>query len=348
MKRVINFSIIVALVISVFAISSCKKTKENNNEHKIQPVNIRTEIVKPTQLSDAIQVAGTVKAYADANLSPEEGGVVKEWKAKRGKQVNKGDLIVVLKDEVIKAGYDAAESQYNMAELNLGKQQKVFDEQGISELQLKNLEYGRDAAKANADLMKARWERTQIRSPFDGVVENTFPNEGEFAPPGVPIARIVNTSVIKIQAEIPELYSGTISVGTQAIVTFDAVPGVTLKGKLTFVSSTVSAANRTLMVELVAPNSSRKIKPEMVAKVKLLRETKSNAVLVSSNIVQLVDRDRSIVYVNNGGRAEERSLKLGGRQGNMVEVLEGLNPGDQLIVSGYQKLVNGTPVVVAQ
>jgi RND family efflux transporter MFP subunit len=348
MKKAINFSVIAVLVISVFVFSSCTKTKEGNNEQKIQPVNIRTEIVKPTQLSDAIQVAGTVKAYEDANLSPEEGGVVKEWKAKRGQQVKKGDLIVILKDEVIKAGYDAAESQYNMAELNLGKQQKVFDEQGISELQLKNLEYGRDAAKANADLMKARWERTQIRSPFDGVVENTIPNEGEFAPPGVPIARVVNTSMIKIQAEIPELYSGTISVGTQAIVTFDAVPGVTLKGKLTFVSSTVSAANRTLMVELVTPNSSRKIKPEMVAKVKLLRETKSNAVLVSSNLVQLVDRDRSIVYVNNGGRAEERSLKLGGRQGNMVEVLEGLNPGDQLIVSGYQKLVNGTFVVVTQ
>lgn len=348
MKKVINFSIITVLVISVFAVSSCNKPKENNNEQKIQPVNIRTEIVKPTQLSDAIQVTGTVKAYEDANLSPEEGGVVKEWKAKRGTQVKKGDLIVVLKDEVIKAGYDAAESQYNMAELNLGKQQKVFDEQGISELQLKNLEYGRDAAKANADLMKARWERTQIRSPFNGVVENTFPNEGEFAPPGVPIARVVNTSVIKIQAEIPELYSGTISVGTPAIVTFDAVPGDTLRGKLTFVSSTVSAANRTLMVELVTSNSSRKIKPEMVAKVKLLRQTKSSAVLVSSNIVQLVDRDRSIVYVNNGGKAEERILKLGGRQGNMVEVLEGLNPGDHLIVSGYQKLVSGTPVVVAQ
>ncbi|MDP2208957.1 MAG: efflux RND transporter periplasmic adaptor subunit [Bacteroidota bacterium] len=340
--------VIVVLIISVFAISSCNKPKESNNEHKIQPVNIRTEIVKPTQLSDAIQVAGTVKAYEDANLSPEESGVVKEWKVKRGQQVKKGDLIVVLKDEVIKAGYDAAESQYKMAELNLGKQQKVFDEQGISELQLKNLEYGRDAAKANADLMKARWERTQIRSPFDGVVENTFPNEGEFAPPGVPIARVVNTSVIKIQAEIPELYSGTISVGTPAIVTFDAVPGDTIKGKLAFVSSTVSAVNRTLMVELVTSNSSRKIKPEMVAKVKLLRETKSSAVLVSSNIVQLVDRNRSIVYVNNGGKAEERSLKLGGRQGNMIEVLEGLNPGDHLIVSGYQKLVSGTPVVVTQ
>jgi membrane fusion protein (multidrug efflux system) len=281
-------------------------------------------------------------------MSPEEGGVVKEWKAKKGQHVKKGDLVVVLKDEVIKAGYDAAEAQYKMAELNLEKQQKVFDEQGISELQYKNLQYGRDAAKANAELMKARWERTQLRSPFDGVVDNTIPNEGEFAPPGVPITRIVNTSMIKIQAEVPELYSGAIHFGTPAIVTFDAVPGDTLRGKVTFVSSTVSTANRSLMVEIILPNPLGKVKPEIVAKVTLLREIKSNALLVSENIVQLVDRDRTIVYVENGGKAEERRLKLGGRQGNMVEVLEGLNPGDHLIVSGYQKLVNGSPVIVTQ
>ena len=86
----------------------------------------------------------------------------------------------------------------------------------------------------------------------------------------------------------------------------------------------------------------------MVAKVRLLREIKSNAIVVSENMIQLVDRDRSIVYVENNGKAEERNLKLGGRQGKMVEVLEGLKSGDRLIVAGYQKLVNGTPVIVAQ
>ena len=348
MKNITNIFILAFLIIPLITISSCKKSEGNDNKQKIQTVNVRTEILKPTKLTDAIQVSGNLKAYEDANLSPEEGGVVKEWKAQKGQQVKKGDLIVVLKDEVIKASYDAAQSQYKMAQLNLDKQQKVFDEKGISELQLKNLEYGCDAAKANADLMQARWERTQIRSPFNGIVENTIPNEGEFAPPGVPLARVVNTSTIKIQAEIPEMYSATISIGTSAIVTFDALPGDTLKGKLSFVGSTVSSANRTLMVEIVLPNPYKKLKPEMVAKVKLLRETKLNALLISSNIIQLVDRDRTIVYVENGGRAEERRLRLGGRQGNMVEVLEGLNAGDHLIVSGFQKLIDGTPVIVTQ
>jgi membrane fusion protein (multidrug efflux system) len=341
--------ITILVLLAGFMLSSCRKG-EDNNALKIQPVDVKIEIIKPTRLVDAIQVAGTVKAFEDVSISPEEGGVIKEWKVKKGSRIKRGDLIVVLKDEVIKAGYDAAEAQYRMAELNVEKQQKVFDQQGISDLQMKNLQYGRDAAKANSDLMKARWERTQIRSSIDGVVENTamgnLINEGEFAPPGVPLVRIVNNSMVKIQVEVPELYSGTLPLGIPAVITFDALPGDTLRGRVSFVSSTVSAANRTMQVEIVLPNPFRKLKPEMVAKVKLLREIKNNAILASENIVQLVDRDRIIVYVENGGKAEERRLKLGGRQGIMVEVLDGLKLGDHLIVTGYQKLVDGTTVAV--
>ncbi len=330
-------------------LSSCKKGEENV-ALKRPSIDVKIEIVKPARLVDAIQIAGTVKAFEDVSMSPEEGGVIKEWKVKKGQHVKKGDLIVVLKDEVIKAGYDAAEAQYRMAELNVEKQQKVFDQQGISDLQMKNLQYGRDAAKANADLMRARWERTQIRSTIDGVVENTamgnLISEGEFAPPGVPLVRIINNSMVKIQAEVPELYSGTLPPGIPAMITFDALPGDTLKGRVSFASSAVSAANRTMQVEVILSNPYRKLKPEMVAKVKLLRETKNNAILVSENIVQLVDRDRIIVYVEHDGKAEERRLTLGGRQGIMVEVLEGLKEGDHLVVTGYQKLVHGTDVHV--
>jgi multidrug efflux pump subunit AcrA (membrane-fusion protein) len=132
------------------------------------------------------------------------------------------------------------------------------------------------------------------------------------------------------------------------VITFDALPKDTLRGKVSFVGSTVSSANRALQVEIVVSNPARKVKPEMVAKVRLVREVRNNALLVSENIVQLVDRDRSIVYVENGGKAEERQLKLGGRQGILLEVLQGLNAGDRLIVSGYQKVINGTPVIVTE
>jgi membrane fusion protein (multidrug efflux system) len=342
----------IPLIGLVFALAlvftSCKKSEGENGAQKIQPVYVHVEVVTPTRLVDAIQIAGTVKAFEDVNISPEEGGVVKEWKVKKGQHVRKGELIVVLRDEVIKASYDAAKAQYDMAELNLERQKGVYEQQGISELQFRNFQYTRDAAKANAELMGARWERTQIRSPINGVLDNTIPNEGEFAPPGMPIARVVNTGTIKIQAEVPERYAGVVVRGMHAMITIDALQGDTLEGKISFAGSTVSSANRTMPVEIILANQLLRLKPEMVVKVKLLRESKDDALLVSDNVVQLVDRDRFVAYVENNGIAEERHLTLGGRQGNQVEVLEGLKPGDHLIVVGFQKLVNGTPVIVSQ
>ena len=348
MKKLPILLAAVMIMTGMIFFSSCKKNEADATEKKVPPVNVTVQQITPSVMIDGIQVAGTVKAFEDVMMSPEEGGIVKDWVKKKGDRVNKGDLIVTLKDEVIKASYEAADAQFKMAQLNVEKQQSVYEQQGISELQYKNLQYGRDAAKANADLMKARLERTQLRSPINGIVDNTMPNAGEMAPPGVPIARIVNISTIKIQAEIPELYSGMINVGTSVSVTFDAVPDLTLNGKVTFISSTVSSSNRTMLVEILLPNPNGKLKPEMVAKVNLVRQKKNNAILVSENIIQLVDRDRYIVYVEKKGTAEERRVKIGGRQGNLVEVTDGLQIGDHLIVSGYQKLVNSTPVVITE
>ncbi|NUN69672.1 MAG: efflux RND transporter periplasmic adaptor subunit [Bacteroidetes bacterium] len=348
MKQTTQIILLAILLWSAAGLISCKKTDSAPLPQSPQPVNITVQKVQHSVMVDGIQVSGTVKAFEDVMLSPEEGGIVKEWKKKKGERVREGEIIVILKDEVIKASYEAAEAQYKMAQLNVEKQQSVYEQQGISELQYKNMVYGRDAAKANADLMKARWERTQLRSPISGVVDNTIPNAGEMAPPGIPIARVVNTSTIKVQGEIPEMYSDMIRVGTPVSVTFDAVPGEQLTGRVSFVGSTVSAANRTMAVEILLPNPRGRLKPEMVAKVNLVKQRKTNAILVSENVVQLVDRDRHIVYVERNGTAEERRVTIGGRQGNLVEITSGLTTGEHLIVSGYQKLVNGSPVVITE
>jgi membrane fusion protein (multidrug efflux system) len=351
MKKTVLLSLIAAgLLVAMAMLGSCSKSKVDvaGTKSANPPVDVRVSIVKPEHLVDAIQVAGTVKAFEDVNVSPEEGGVVKEWKATKGDYVKKGSILVTLRDEVIKAGLDAAQAQSQMASLNVDKQEKVFEQQGISELQFKNLQYGRDAAKANADLMKARWERTQITSPVSGILEDYYSDEGEFAPPAMPLARVVNIDRVKIQAEVPERYAASIRAGTQAVMTFDSFPEDTLKGIVAYVGATVSAANRTLLAEIHLPNPGHRIKPEMVGKVRLQRKTRSDAVMVSESIVQLVDRDRHIVFIENNGKAEERRIRLGGRQGNKVEVTEGLNVGDHLIVVGYQKLISGQPVVVTQ
>jgi membrane fusion protein (multidrug efflux system) len=349
MKRSIFYcSLIATLLLHACGNKNEEKSFAANGRYEVQPVNVRIQEVKPTRFENVIQVSGIVKAYEDVKLSPEEGGVVKEWKAQKGQFVKKGEVIALLKDDIIRASYEAAEAQYKLAQLNYEKQEKVFTDQSISEIQYKSAEYNRDAAKAQADLMKARWEHTQIKSPINGVLDDRLIDEGEFAPPAAPMAYIVNTSVIKILAEIPELYACAITLGTPVSITFDALPGDTMRGKISYVGKTVSPTNRTLPVEIYLNNPQGKLKPEMVAKVRVITAARDNALLISENLVLQVDKNKLVVYVENGGKAEERIVKLGGRQGNLVEIGSGLAPGDHVIVSGFQKLVHGNPVNVVE
>ncbi len=327
--------------------SSDAKTNREASAKQEQAVTVRVQEVQPVPFIEVLPVTGIVKAYEDVMLSPEEGGVIKEWKVEKGERVTKGQVLAILRDDVLQAGYDAALAQYKLAELNFSKQGKVYSEQAISELQLKSSEYNRDAAKAQADLMLARLERAKLRSPINGILDDRLADEGEYAPSAVPVAHIVNIGMVKIAAEVPEKYSGSVSVGASVRIMVEAIGSDTLAGKVNFVGAAVSANNRTLPVEIVIPNNGDRLKPEMVARVQIVRAKRQGAILISDNIVQQVDRNRMVVYVENNGRAEERVVKIGGRQGNMLQVVDGLRPGDRVIIAGFQKLVNGQAVQVA-
>lgn len=349
MKQIIGIIVagtLLALVLSSCGSSDAKTGDPTQSQQQTVVIPVKIEEVRLSPFVDAVTATGIVKAYDEVRLSPEEGGVVKEWLVEKGRPVKKGQLIGLLKDDVARSSYEAAEAQHQLAELNFQKQLSVYGEQAISELQLKSAQYNRDAAKAQAELMKARWERMRLRSPIDGILNERYFQEGEFAPPGVPIAHLVNTTLVKVAGDVSERNAGSIGVGTPVLITVDALPNDTLAGKIAYVGAALSASNRTLLVEVVLSNPRGTLKPEMVARLKIMRGTKTSALLISENIVQQVDRNKFVVFVENDGKAEERVVKLGSRNGTFVEILSGLKPGDNLIVVGFQKLVNGQAVVV--
>jgi membrane fusion protein (multidrug efflux system) len=310
-------------------------------------VNVRVETLQPADFSETIHLTGIVKAIEDVTVSPEEGGTLKEWTCEKGRYVERGTIIALLDDGVVKAGYDAALAQYNTAELVYGNQQRVFSEQAISETQLKTSGYARDAAKAQADLMKARFERTRVRAPVSGILDERLVDVGELAPPGLPLARIVNLSAVKIVINVPERYAGQLQKGTMVEFSVIAYPGLVFRGRVSFVGSAISPDNRTFPVEAELANPGGKLKPEMIARATIMQASRKQALLVREEIVQQVDRDRQIVYVEDGGTARERRVQLGGRSGNTVEVVAGLRAGDRIITSGFQKVVDGQPVTIA-
>jgi membrane fusion protein, multidrug efflux system len=351
MKKTSLIRLIPSTLIVALLCSSCGggNPKENADAAAAQSAaNIKVIEVRPVVFEDAIFLTGTVKAYDDITISPEEGGIVKQWTVKKGTYVKAGTVLGRLNDDLLVAGYNAALAQYKMAELNYDKQKNVYAEQGISELQMKSSEYNRDAAKAQADLMKARLDHTHIVSPVSGVFDHYFVDEGEMAAPGAPIARVVNASMVRIAIDVPERHAPDIRQGTRASITPDVFPKDTIHGTVSFVGAAISPSNRTLPVEVTLSNPGLKLKPEMIARVRLIRSLKPQAILVDESLLQQADRNKTILFVERNGRAEERAVRTGGRQGSNVEILEGLNAGDRLVTVGYNKLVNGQQVMVTK
>ncbi|MBI4418257.1 MAG: efflux RND transporter periplasmic adaptor subunit [Ignavibacteriales bacterium] len=352
MKTTQFLLIVLAVSASALVLISCGQSdaRPGNTGESPEPVlaiSVQVEEVHLSPFTDAVRATGIVKGRDDVMLSPEEGGVIKEWLVAKGDPIHAGQIIALLKDEVLEAGYKAALAQYKLAELNVEKQREVYLQKGISELQFRNLEYTRDAAKAQADLAKARLERTRLRSPIDGVLNDRFVDQSEYTPSGVPVAHIVDARAVKIFAEISERLAGGLAVGMPATIMPDAFPGDTIEGRISYVGAAVSASNRTIPVEILIPNPGKKLKPEMIARVNIIRSDTARAILVDERVLLLVDRGTVVVFVENNGVAHQRLVRIGARHGSLVEVVEGLKPGDKLIVSGFQRLVDGQPVAIA-
>jgi len=158
----------------------------------------------------------------------------------------------------------------------------------------------------------------------------------------------VNVGSIKVVTDVSERFAGTITVGDDATVIPDAFPEDSLKGRVIFVGSSVSSNNRTIPVEISIANPDGRLKPEMITRVRIVRSVRPNAIIVDQSLVQQVDRDKNVLYVEVNGKAEERIVTLGARQDNLVEITRGLQPGDHLIISGYQLLVAGQSVTIEQ
>jgi len=304
------------------------------------------QVLGTAPFRETLQLTGTIKAVDDITVSTEEGGVLKEWQVVRGATVEAGQLIALINDDVLKPAYDAAFAQYKTAELNFEKQKKVFDEAAVSELQMKSAEYARDAAKAQADLAQARWDRTRVKSPISGVVEDRLADAGELLPPGYPVARVVSLSRVKAVINVPERYAGTIAHGARVSVTVTAYPGERFEGVVSFVGAAVNPDNRSLPVEVMIGNAGRRLKPDMIARAVIAQSAEREALLVNESVLLQIDADTYALFVEKDGRAVRRTVTLGARSGSSAEVLTGLSTGDRLIVSGTQNLYDGQPVSV--
>jgi membrane fusion protein (multidrug efflux system) len=336
--------IVIFAAVSILALQSCTDTEGTEKPVDTQRVvYVKTQEIKYQPFVDYISLIGIAKAEKKAEIASDEGGIIKEYIKEKGQFAREGEIILIMDNDILKASLDAAKAQYDLSEINFKKQEQIYKDKVTSELQYLNSKYERDAAKANYDLIKVRYDKTFIKAPFSGVVDHKYYEEGEIAPPGVPIISFVKIDNIKIEAGVPENYVNGIKKGDKVKIVFNDLDGATYYESLSYVGNTLSPNNRTFPVEILINNRDKKIKPELNARVFIERENFEKAIVVPEEVLARTDYGY-VVYAEEDGIAKMHVVEVISRYDNKVAIKNGLKEGQKLIVVGHQNLVNGEKV----
>lgn len=303
-----------------------------------EKVNVSVEALVPRAFSSRLALVGEVRAENDAMISAQTGGTLRRIVADRGRQVRKGDTLMVLDSRRQQAAFDAAEAQTANVRLDVEAADRLHSNgQGISDSDWKKARNGLRMAEAGLANARIELENCFITAPQSGVVAERFVDLGELVGPGTPLLQLVQGG-IKVRVGLPENQAAGAKQGMSARVRVPEA-GLETTARVEWVGSVLQGDSRTLPVELRLGDAAG-LRPGMACQVELDRPRDAHSIVVPLTVVQN-DEDTSFVFVEEGGKASRRPVRLGSRNGDAVEVLEGLAAGERLITSGYRGLSTG-------
>lgn len=320
-----------------------ERADENAADERL--VNVEVMEVQPAAFTHYIQVVGTVEAQRDVRVSAEEGGVVQSVLAARGERVRPGQPLIRLDAGVLSAQLDQAASQAALAEETWQRHRQLWEQDSVgTEMAYLQARYNSQTARAQARVLSERMDRTVIRAPIAGILDDRLVEVGSLVSPGTPVARILDVDTVEVVGGVPERYAADIEQGAEVAVAVTALGGREYTGAVDFVGSSVDGGSRTFGVEVTVPNPGLGIKPGMVVDIQIARRTIEDALAVPRHTV--IRREAGyIVYVavpvEGGWRAEARPVVPGASRGQLVVIEDGLKAGDRVLTVGQQRVAEG-------
>jgi len=350
-RRPLRAAALAALLLLAAAGCSRSNADEGQKKDSIdaaghdKPVNVELLLLEPQPFSSPLLLVGEVQAEQDAVLAGETAGALERIVADRGASVEAGDTLLVIDPRRYRAAYDAALAQHENAELDWRMADRLHQAgQGVSESDWKKAANGLKMAEAALQSARIELENCFVTAPVAGVVAERFVDLGELVAPGTPLLQLVQDRDLKVRAGLPESQTAVGRLGLPATVRAPEA-GLEARGKLRWVGAVLDGRSRTLPVEIGLVDPPAALKPGMAVQVEIRRQRGDRAIVIPVTVVQHAP-DHEFVFVEQDGKAAERRVELGLRDGDRVEVLRGLATGDRLVVVGQRGLVDGQPLNV--
>lgn len=320
--------------------------KENPTEAKVKAKEVDVTELKPHVFNHYIQTQGAVEAEDNILVSARSMGTVTRVYVTEGQAVSAGQVLAQLDNSVIVQNIEGMKSQLELAKSVYQRQKSLWDQKIGTEVQYLQAKTNMESLEKQLSSLQEQSEMTKIKSPIKGTVDEVFVKIGEAAAPGQPAVRVVNTSDLKVTANVSEAYVTQIKKGNKVLVNIPELKK-DIEATVTFVGKNIDVLSRTFVVEVKLPTLEY-LRPNMTGVIKVIFHSEPNAITVPINVVQEVNGEK-IVYIaeTNGNQtvAKKKTVTVNGVYGSEAEV-KGLRDGDKLITVGYQGLNDGENIKI--
>lgn len=310
------------------------------------PPLIKVEAVPLHEFSDRYEAVGTAIANEQVTVTAPVTERITRLGFSDGDYVRSGQVLAVLAQGQETASLASASARAREAEQQLARiaalRERGFATKSSLDAQMATVA----ATRAGASEARAVIADRVVRAPFSGFVSLRRISVGAVVSAGTEIATISDSSVIKLDFSVPETLLSAVRVGQPILARAAAFPETPVGGSISAVDAVIDPATRAVMVRALIPNRSGRLKPGMLMSVTLQSRVRSAVAVPELALVREGD-GRFVYTVDKEGKAKRVTVSVGGRDGNLIEVTQGLTPGDKIVTEGVVKLTDGAKVRVA-
>ena len=307
------------------------------------PVEISTIEVETFESYSTFQANVTADDLGMA--SSETGGRITSLTVAEGDYVKAGQLIATVNLETIEKQKMELQTSLSLARTVFERQERLWKQNIGSELQYLEAKNNKDRIEQSLKTFDSQLAKKNVFAPISGVIDMVAVKQGEMAGPGAPIVMILNTSQLKIEADIPEKFLSSVKRGNAVDVYFPALD-IDVRKTISSVGRRIDPANRTFKVEMNTSSMGGKIKPDLLAEVTVKEQSIKDVITIPVNLLQQEVSGENFVYIEAEGIAAKRKVVTGTSNDNMIIIEDGLAAGDNLIRTGAIGLSNGAELLV--
>lgn len=316
------------------------EVKKIEPKKEIDPINISVRKVTPTIFQRYSNIQASVIGDDLVSASSSMGGRILSMSVKEGDYVKKGAFIAAIDVETMDKQIEEIQTSLELATTVYERQKRLWDQNIGSEIQYLQAKNNKERIEKSLETLRAQTAKKNVYAPISGYVDKEFLKQGEMASPGMPIVQILNTSKVKVEADVPENFLGKIKRGDHVEIYFPAIDK-TIQKKITMMGRSIDPSNRTFKIEIAIP-SAGDLKPNLLAEVKVKDFEEKDVITIPVQLVKQEVNGKKYVFSafeSNGIMiAKKKYVQTSESDNNNIIITDGLFPDDLVIVDGSEKV----------